>query len=206
MVKTLDILLTPDNIKEKQEVFVATTNPMTSKLKLPTKYNIPMGQVLDQGSSSMCAVYALADLLEKAYNLPSFALSRDEVYKQRSNKGDGMSLSDLFNIASTNGFTRKEMVPIRVNKYFMVNDIDSVKKAIVSMFGVIVALPVYNYESSFWDGLGKPVGYHAVPLVGYDDKGLILKNSWGHLWGNNGHATIPYKDAATAIIEAWTFI
>ena len=43
--------------------------------------------------------------------------------------------------------------------------------------------------------LGEPViGGHAVMAVGYDDtKGvLIVRNSWGPLWGQAGYFTLPY--------------
>ena len=39
------------------------TQTITKAVELPEYYMIPMGQVYDQGSSSMCAVYALADLM-----------------------------------------------------------------------------------------------------------------------------------------------
>lgn len=42
------------------------------------------------------------------------------------------------------------------------------------MFGVIIGIPVYNYGESFWLG-DKLLGYHAVPLVGYSNRGFIIK-------------------------------
>jgi len=42
---------------------------ITKAVELPESYLIPMGNIYDQGSSSMCAVYALADLMERAYNV-----------------------------------------------------------------------------------------------------------------------------------------
>jgi hypothetical protein len=33
---------------------------------------------------------------------------------------------------------------------------------------------------------------HAVTIVGYNENGFIIKNSWGKGWGNNGYATVSY--------------
>ena len=70
------------------------TQTITKAVELPEYYMIPMGQVYDQGSSSMCAVYALADLMERAYNVKK-SFDRKELYNLRSTK-DGMMLSELF--------------------------------------------------------------------------------------------------------------
>jgi len=47
---------------------------------------------------------------------------------------------------------------------------------------------------------------HAVALVGFDEdaKALLLRNSWGEGWGQQGHATLPYVALAVACRGAWT--
>lgn len=42
--------------------------------------------------------------------------------------------------------------------------------------------------------LGDPKEYggHAVLLVGYDDRGFLVKNSWGSEWGDGGYCRITY--------------
>jgi C1A family cysteine protease len=44
----------------------------------------------------------------------------------------------------------------------------------------------------------KEVGAHSVCAVGYDDREgrLIVRNSWGPLWGEGGYFTLPYVYAA----------
>ena len=44
---------------------------------------------------------------------------------------------------------------------------------------------------------------HAVIIVGYDDYGWIIKNSWGTGWADNGYASISYSNdcALKAYIE-----
>jgi C1A family cysteine protease len=37
------------------------------------------------------------------------------------------------------------------------------------------------------------VGSHEVTIVGYDDKGVTVQNSWGSNWGDNGFFRIPWS-------------
>lgn len=55
---------------------------------------------------------------------------------------------------------------------------------------------------------GQPrVGMHAFVLIGYDDKGFLLQNSWGTDWGGfkgrKGIARWSYEDWGESLIEAW---
>lgn len=38
------------------------------------------------------------------------------------------------------------------------------------------------------------VGYHAVVLVGYDEFGVYIQNSWGKNWGAKGFCVLPWND------------
>jgi hypothetical protein len=44
---------------------------------------------------------------------------------------------------------------------------------------------------------------HAFAIVGYDDEGFWIQNSWGSRWGNGGLAHWAYKDWAANIQDAW---
>ncbi len=46
-------------------------------------------------------------------------------------------------------------------------------------------------------------GLHAFLLVGYDDVGFIVLNSWGETWGCRGLAILPYSDWLKGGIDAW---
>ena len=46
-------------------------------------------------------------------------------------------------------------------------------------------------------------GGHAFAIVGYDQEGFIIQNSWGTVWGNGGIAHWSYHDWAETIIDAW---
>jgi hypothetical protein len=46
-------------------------------------------------------------------------------------------------------------------------------------------------------------GGHAFALVGYNERGFVIQNSWGLMWGASGFATLPYEDWVTNASDAW---
>ena len=46
----------------------------------------------------------------------------------------------------------------------------------------------------------KTNGGHAILVIGWDETGFIIQNSWGKNWGDNGTAILPYE---YTIQEAW---
>lgn len=46
-------------------------------------------------------------------------------------------------------------------------------------------------------------GGHAFALVGYNDRGFIVQNSWGESWGARGFAVLPYADWVVNGTDAW---
>ncbi len=49
----------------------------------------------------------------------------------------------------------------------------------------------------------KAIGGHAFCIVGYNDVGFLVQNSWGPEWGHNGFATLPYDDWLESGYDAW---
>ncbi len=49
------------------------------------------------------------------------------------------------------------------------------------------------------------LGGHAFIIVGYNDKGFWVQNSWGKKWGDNGVALWSYEDWIENIMDAWVF-
>ena len=49
----------------------------------------------------------------------------------------------------------------------------------------------------------KSKGGHAFALVGYNERGFIVQNSWGTRWGAAGFAILPYDDWAQHATDAW---
>lgn len=47
------------------------------------------------------------------------------------------------------------------------------------------------------------LGGHAFVLVGYNEVGFLVQNSWGTGWGKDGYATLPYQDWLESAYDAW---
>src|SRR5215218_20974 len=47
------------------------------------------------------------------------------------------------------------------------------------------------------------LGGHAFALVGYNEVGFLVQNSWGTDWGRRGYATLPYEDWLDSAYDAW---
>ncbi len=48
-------------------------------------------------------------------------------------------------------------------------------------------------------------GGHAFAIVGYNEFGFIVQNSWGPRWGSQGFALWAYEDWAANVYDAWVF-
>lgn len=46
-------------------------------------------------------------------------------------------------------------------------------------------------------------GGHAFAIVGYNEHGFLVQNSWGADWGDNGFATLTYEDWADNAMDCW---
>lgn len=98
-----------------------------------------------------------------------------------------------------------ELTPITI-------DASAIRAAIDADTPVAIGAPT-------WPGLRRPAGghlanpgsaeldgeYHAMVVVGYrlDTNELLLRNSWGPAWGDEGHAWIPFGFVTDHVIAAW---
>jgi len=46
-------------------------------------------------------------------------------------------------------------------------------------------------------------GGHAFVIVGYDERGFIIQNSWGEGWGSRGLARLTYQDWRENAMDCW---
>ena len=102
----------------------------------------------------------------------------------------------------------KEARETRLGAYFRVQPDISDYHAALNDIGVIYAsAQIHSHWENPKEGLiepgGDPVGGHAFAIVGYDDTGFWILNSWGPGWGVNGVAKWTYADWANTIMDAW---
>jgi C1A family cysteine protease len=109
----------------------------------------------------------------------------------------------------------------RIGEYHRVLDLDALKAALAEGLPVVIGMKVYeSFESEEVARTGKvPVpkkstervlGGHAMLAVGYKDRGnagyVIVRNSWGAGWGDQGYCYIPYKmfKDPDILLDMWT--
>lgn len=96
--------------------------------------------------------------------------------------------------------------------YLRVNHKDII--AMHSAISEVEVLYATGQVHSGWDNVGgdgliawaeknKVEGGHAFAIVGYDEKGLWLQNSWGEDWGDGGFAQISYDDWLANGTDVW---
>jgi papain like protease len=104
----------------------------------------------------------------------------------------------------------KEARETRLGAYFRLQPDISDYHAALNDVGVIYASAQIH---SNWDKQklknghiephGEPAGGHAFAIVGYDERGFWILNSWGPDWGLKGTAHWDYSDWAATIMDAW---
>lgn len=200
---------TPSKMDGSEHVFGANINGK----KWPDSYSYRefLPQVINQGEYSICVPCSISAFLNWRENLKDGS-SKDnridyfEVYNCKTNDGEGMSFKEAFSFIRHQGVESKAG-KLKINEYALVNNPILLKQAIVLNGPCVGAFPVFNDSSEFWkqrkgDYL---VGYHAISIVGYDDEGFIIRNSWGKSFGNQGYTKMKYEDYGK-LIEVWTII
>lgn len=208
---------------------------LIKEIKLPRTldYRSDYGLIRNQMARGTCVAFAGAAIKEwqekkdcgfSGYMSPEF------IYFNRVNKdSDGMYGRDLMKILTSQGSCPEYIFPYNpilnpknipkesysiaknyiIKGYARVNTIEGLKTALVQSGPCLLCLPVYSsIAMKFWRKRkddSEKLGGHAVAVVGYNDKGFILRNSWGILWNLSGYITFPYEDFTIAT-EIWTMV
>jgi hypothetical protein len=102
----------------------------------------------------------------------------------------------------------KEARDIRLGAYFRVQpDISDYHAALNEARMIYVSAQIHtNWMKPVAGRItpgGRAVGGHAFVIVGYDEKGFLVLNSWGPGWGRKGVAHWEYQDWAATVMDAW---
>lgn len=95
--------------------------------------------------------------------------------------------------------------PHRISAYFRINSADELKTALMKYGVVVVAMSMYKGDTLKKDIYTYPTnakkrGSHCVFIYGWDDRGWLVQNSWGKLYGWDGRFVIPFD---FKFIEMW---
>lgn len=90
--------------------------------------------------------------------------------------------------------------------YYKLTDEKAIKTHLLSGNPVVMAMPWYD-DIKIVDGVmvtkqvkTKKTGGHCMVIVGWNETGWVVQNSWGTLWGNKGRFILPYD---VVIRETW---
>lgn len=170
-------------------------------------YRPLMPPVRDQGTESTCVCQTLTGMLDVQRNAKNDVtnvcnnFSIQELYNQRSNKPqEGMIIKEALSILRHKGLNDE-----KIANYAMCTSVKTAKQAIVANGPLAIGMMVYNNGSDkYWINKGMCVGGHCTMLVGYDENGFIMRNSWGLSYGNEGYINLPYSDFEEYCMECWT--
>lgn len=153
----------------------------------------------DQGQTSMCAAYSTAGQIEvknwKSLHYPE-QIDPIPIYAEAKrldgDSSDGTSLDNaaqaVINLKIYNGDAK-----------FINKDLDTIRYAVHTNDIVVGGFLITDEWNLVKDGIitkssgAAVLGGHAVLIVGYDEKGLYIQNSWGPNWGSWGFALIPWE-------------
>jgi hypothetical protein len=183
------------------------------KVELPERYTYKpyLPKVIDQGERSICVPCTMSAYLNWRENLKDGKtkdnnISLSEIYNSRLNNTDGMTYKTAFKFLKDNG-VKSDKGKLKIMSYGMITNHQMLKYAIVMNGPCFGALPVYNLDPDFWNKKPKDelMGYHAISIIGYDEYGFFIRNSWGTNFADNGYTHIKYSDM-DKMIEIWTII
>ena len=87
--------------------------------------------------------------------------------------------------------------PHRISTYYRCNSDDEIKTALMKHGPVITSMNTYKGAKLVddvytWDAAAD-YGRHCVLIVGWDERGWLIQNSWGTSYGGDGRFIIPYN-------------
>ena len=181
--------------------------------EIPTEYSYKkyLPSVIDQGNKPICVPCSLSAYINWVINTDTGENKVDnevdlqEIFRSSSVKSsEGMTFKDGLKFLKHEGVSTKEGVET-IDRYATIGSIICLKQALILNGPCVGALPVYDSRvTEFWDSAyGDYQGGHAVAIVGYNEDGFIIRNSWGRSYGDNGYSIIPYDDF-NKFMEIWT--
>lgn len=181
--------------------------------EIPIEYSYKkyLPSVIDQGNKPICVPCSLSAYINWVINTDTGENKVDnevdlqEIFDSSSVKSsEGMTFKDGLKFLKHEGVSTKEGVET-IDRYATIGSMICLKQALILNGPCVGALPVYDSRvTEFWDSAyGDYEGGHAVAIVGYNEDGFIIRNSWGMSYGDNGYSIIPYDDF-NKFMEIWT--
>ena len=148
---------------------------------------------IDQGKDPICAACAATVFLKWNYNKD---FNYYNLFDNAGGTKEGISFIQMLKYLRSKGL---------IMEYALVHSEQALKTAITINGPCLAGMTVRDSKkSNFWDGT-KQEGMHGVAIIGWNDKGFIIKNSWGDDWGKHGTTILPHE-RFSEFKEIWTVI
>lgn len=200
-----------------------------TNIELPKEFRLEDYDIKDQGMVNSCVAHSLTSMLEKSgwkFSTGWIYGYRPEGYYQ----GEGMYPREALNTLLKKGAVKKDDFDYNIEmnnaKILVDKNIDKLEALaddyritsyarlytekeikswlFVHKIGVPIAIATGDINLDKNNIIQIPAVYpnagHAMLIVGWNDSGFIVQNSWGKNWGDNGYAILPYE---YEIREAW---
>jgi len=183
-------------------------------LKLPITYSYKkyLPNIINQGNRPICVPCSISayinwsENLESGNNKVNNNINLNDIYNSRMDEGDdGMSFKDAFYFLRHEGVKTDNGI-FKIKRYAKIGSIISLKQALVLNGPCVGGLRVYDSgRCDFWNKLHGDtfLGGHAISIIGYNEEGFIIRNSWGEYFCDEGYTIIPY-DEFDNFTEIWT--
>jgi len=208
-----DLLFGRTYIKDDRDKKYLITDKFKELLKFSrpstSRYWMADGWWGDQKNTPQCVGYAWAHWLEdgpvEQSGVPPIV--KPQLIYQNAQKLDEW-FGENYDGTSVRGAVKYLKSINKVSSYYWAFDLESLITTVLNLGPVVVG--TNWYEGMFYPNTkgiirstGRLAGGHAYVINGVDTKTKMfrLKNSWGRLWGQKGHAYISFKDMERLIKE-----
>jgi hypothetical protein len=101
--------------------------------------------------------------------------------------------------ARIQGFYSIKATPYKCNELYGIKGKKNIKKEIVVNGPVVASFKFYEdllyYKNGYYEHVtGVYIGTHEAVIVGWDDEGWIVQNSFGSFWGENGFFKVKFDN------------
>jgi len=203
--------------------------PEESSLSAPEErggYETPHTPIRNQGQCGSCYAFGACATYEGWRLLGGTTTDLSEQWfmmkaKQIGPSGgcSGWYLDTSMNLLKNHGVVNESQCPYRaaeancptglvpshkISAWASTTSKATIQNAIRQYGPVYAGFAVYTDFSSYSGGYyeyktGSLRGYHAICVVGYDDIGFKVKNSWGTGWGDKGYFKIKYSQMTNSV-------
>lgn len=183
-------------------------------ISIPKKYTYRpfLSPITNQGTQPFCVPHSIGnwlnwrESLKTGKKIDNNIKYSDIYYSKKTECGEGMTFNDAFNYLKKKG-VKSNVGVLKISQFGLIPNVSLLKPAILANGPCFGALPVFDSDSpTFWKRTRPTIeGWHAITIVGWNEEGYIIRNSWGIGFADRGYVVLPYSDASS-FRELWTIL